>query len=288
MEYPAQGRKSLKRRMLSEARDLADEDTHGAQPNQLLACPFSKLDGNRYHGCLKFELRRVKDVKQHISRKHSTPEFYCPRCWHTFPDRVRRDEHVRVASCEMKPAPPFEGISDQQREQLKRTVNRGATTVQQWYDVWDILFPGKDRPSSIYLGNFMEETLGYIRNRCQDGTLEARLSTLRNRHGEAVGTELAKDVVTVVSDWFHAVIDNTHAGCESGPVETDDTFSQSDTSSSITSLSDLDFLPEGVNVRSWPMTEASPMYGFEPGGLLMPETSYQGLLESWDLEDIGT
>lgn len=272
--------------MLSETRDLADEDTHGAQPKQLLACPFSKLDGNRYYGCLKFELRRVKDVKQHIMRKHLTPDFYCPRCYHTFPDRVRRDKHVRVALCETQPAPPFEGISDEQREQLKRTVNRGADMEQQWYDVWKILFPGKDKPSSIYLGNFMEETLGYIRNRCQDENLEARLSILRKRHGDAVDTELIKDVITVVWEWFHAVIDNTHAGCESGPVETD-TASQSDTSSSTTSLSDRDFLHESVNDgSSWlPLTELYPLYEFEPGGLLMPETSYQGFLDSWDLED---
>ncbi|KAH8757910.1 hypothetical protein F5883DRAFT_683071 [Diaporthe sp. PMI_573] len=284
LEYPTQGRKSPKRRMLSETRDLADEDTHGAQPNQLLACPFSKLDGNRYHACRKFELRRVKDVKQHISRKHFRPEFYCPRCGHTFPDRVRQDEHIRVASCDMQPAPLFEGITDEQRELLKRTVNRGASTRQQWFDVWDILFPDKDRPSSIYLGNFMEETLGYIRNRCQDGNLEARLSTLRNRHGEAVDTELVKDVVTVVWDWFHTVIDNTHAGCESGPVEAD-TSSQSDTSSSTTSISDLDILHEGVNVgRPWHLTDVPHMYGFEPGGL-WPETSYQDFLDIWDLED---
>lgn len=270
--------------MLSEARDLADEDAHGAQPKQLLACPFSKLDGNRYYGCLKFELRRVKDVKQHIVRKHLTPEFYCPRCYRTFPDRSRRDKHGRAALCETQPAPRFEGISDEQREKLKRTVNRGADTVQQWHDVWEILFPGKDKPSSIYLGNFMEETLGYIRNRCQDGKLEARLSTLRNRHGDAVNTELVKDVVTIVWDWFHAVIDNTHTGCESGPVETD-TSSQSDTSSSTTSLSDRDFLHESANVDcSWPLTEFDTGYGFEPGGLLMPETSYQGLLDGWSLE----
>lgn len=274
--------------MLSEARDLADKDTLRPHPSQPLACPFSKLDGNRYYGCLKFELRRVKDVKQHISRKHSTPEFYCSRCWDTFPDRVRRDKHVKVALCETQPEPLFEGISDEQREQLKRTGKRGASTVQQWYGIWDILFPGKDRPRSIYLENFMEETLGYIRKRCQDGNLEARLNALRNRHGDAVDKELVKDVITVVWDCFHAVIDNTHAGCELGPVETD-TSSQSDTSSSTTSLSDCNFPHESVNDgSSWPLTEFDPLYSFEPGGLFLPETPYQGFLGSWDMENVST
>ncbi|KAH8761561.1 hypothetical protein F5883DRAFT_125404 [Diaporthe sp. PMI_573] len=99
LEYPTQGRKSPKRRMLSETRDLADEDTHGAQPNKLLACPFSKLDGNRYHACRKFELRRVKDVKQHISRKHFRPEFYCPRCGHTLQQQASMEESEFAGQC---------------------------------------------------------------------------------------------------------------------------------------------------------------------------------------------
>ncbi|KAH8752210.1 hypothetical protein F5883DRAFT_576574, partial [Diaporthe sp. PMI_573] len=156
---PIQGHRSQKKRKLSGRGNLADEET------PQLACPFSKLDGGRYYECLKFKLHRVRDVKQHIARRHRGPEFYCARCWQTFPDRSEQDEHMRTVVCATKPKPLFEGISDSQRNQLARSADRGATPEQQWYSIWEILFPGKQKPSSIYLGNFMEETLSHIGKR---------------------------------------------------------------------------------------------------------------------------
>ena len=70
--------------------------------------------------------------------------------------------------CPIKAKPVFEGISEEQKYKLKRGGNRGATPQQQWFGIWDILFPSEPRPTSIYLGNFMEETLSYIGNRCQN------------------------------------------------------------------------------------------------------------------------
>lgn len=240
---PAQGRKSPKRRMMSEGRDLAEEET------PLLACPFLKLDGNRYHGCLKFELHRVKDVKQHISRKHMNPEFYCARCGRTFPDRDKQDDHARGTICPRKAKPIFEGISEEQKYKLRRSGNRGATPQQQWFEIWDILFPSEPRPSSIYLGNFMEETLSYIRKRCQNedwgGTL---LETLREKH-RGVNAELAQDIMTVTLDLFCSIIDTTPPGCESRIAETE-TSSYSDSVSSSVSTADLDSLHEGLEL-SW-------------------------------------
>lgn len=286
---PAQGPKSQKRRMVSEGKESADEDTHGTQPTQLLACPFSKLDGNRYHGCLKFELRRPKDVKQHISRKHLSPEFYCARCWQIFPDRGKQDDHARVAVCAVQPKPLFEGISDEQKYRLKRSGGRGATPEQQWFDIWDILFPGKQKPSSIYLGNVMEETLSYIRNRCQGEDLENMISTIRERRGEVVDAELVKDVVAVALDWFHKVIDSTPAGCESGPVETDSS-SISDTSSSSASIHDLEFRFEGSNSElPWSVVGFPSTNDLGPVGPAMTEfTPYHELKEGLHLEHLFT
>lgn len=232
----------------------------------MLACPFWKLDGNRHFGCLKFELRRPKDMKQHISRKHLSPEFYCARCWHTFPDRGKQDEHARTAFCAIQPKPTFQGISDEQKDLLRRSGNRGATPEQQWYDVWDILFPGKQRPSSIYLGNFMEETLGYIQNRCRNEDWENMSSILRKTRGELLDPELVKDVVTVALDWFQTFVDTAPGGCESGSVDPD-TLSQSDASSSSGSTSgstlDPEFLHEGPLDCPWPFAEFPSTYDFE-------------------------
>lgn len=257
--------------MVSEGRDLVDEDRHGPQ-TQLLACPFSKLDGNRYYGCLKFELRRMKDVKQHISRKHLSPEFYCPRCWQTFPDRGKRDEHARVVSCANQTKPFFLGVSDEQRDQLKRSTGRGATTEKQWYDVWQILFQDKPKPSSVYRGNFMEETLSYFRTRCQKEDFETILSNLGKRRSEVVDARLIRDVVDVVLDWFFVIIDNPPAVCEFGPVEMD-IFSHSDTSSPSAPILDFDFQHDGLNLEwPWPLDFPSlHVDGLESVGSEIPE-----------------
>lgn len=273
--------------MIPEGKDSAEEDTHGPQPTQLLACPFSKLDGNRYHGCLKFELRRVKDVKQHISRKHLSPEFYCARCWHTFPDRGKQDEHARTAACAIQPKPLFEGISDMQNDRIKRSGSRGATPEQQWFDIWDILFPGQQRPSSIYLGNVMEETLSYIRNRCHGEDLDTMVTTLRERRGEVVDKGLVKDVLAVALDWFHTVIDNTPAGCESGPVETDSSPLSDTSSSSASSIPDADFLfDDGNSELSWSVVEfpSTDDLGSVGSGTSMEGTPYPEFEEIWHLD----
>lgn len=227
----------------------------------------------------------MKDVKQHISRKHLSPEFYCARCWHTFPDRGKQDEHTRMAGCEIQPKPLFEGISDVQKDRLKRSGGRGATPEQQWFDIWDILFPEKQRPSSIYLGNFMEETLSYIRNRCQGEDLETMISTLRERRGEVVDVGLVKDVVAVALDWFHSVIDNTPAGYESRPVETDSSSLSDTSSSSASSIPDLEYLFEGGNSEwSWPGVEFPSTDDLGLVGSAIAETPYHELEEGWHLE----
>lgn len=226
--------------MMFEGRDLTEEE------KPLLACPFSKLDGNRYHGCLKFELRRVKDVKQHISRKHMSPEFYCARCGQTFSDRDKQDEHTRMVSCPIKAKPIFEGISEEQKYMLKRSGGRGVTSQDQWFEIWDILFPSEPRPVSIYLGNFMEETLSYIIKRCQNDNWRGMvLEALSERHG-GVDPGLMEDVVDITLDLFRSTIDTTPAGCESGVSATEPLSHLYPVSPSV-STSDLDSSNEDAN-----------------------------------------
>jgi hypothetical protein len=79
-----------------------------------LACPFSKKDLYVYRECTKFGFKRARDVKQHLKRNHS-PE-----------------------------------VAEPIRLRLQKPSSRG-TREQQWYEVFDILFPGHlSRPSSPY------------------------------------------------------------------------------------------------------------------------------------------
>jgi hypothetical protein len=129
-----------------------------------LACPFYKKDRYKHLNCLKkFELKRIRDVKQHLGRKHRQPQYYCPSCWEVFDSATGRDPHVALRTCEPRDRPEFEGVSDVQKEKLSKRVDSAASEEQQWFSVWDILFDAP-RPTSAYLGNEIEEVASMLRD----------------------------------------------------------------------------------------------------------------------------
>ncbi|KAK1750092.1 hypothetical protein QBC47DRAFT_394584 [Echria macrotheca] len=122
------------------------------KPGYNFACPFLKKDPSKYLSCCAYTLSRIRDVKQHLGRKHSMP-IYCPRCIATFSDEIKRDTHVRQSNCTERPlhARP-DGISEAQKTQLARRPPANSTAWEQWYGVFEILFPGHPtRPDSPYL-----------------------------------------------------------------------------------------------------------------------------------------
>lgn len=115
-----------------------------------LACPFLKKDSTHHGDCSKYRLKRIRDVKQHLARKHQMP-MYCPLCMVTFPDEDHRDAHVRNASCAPSQKGKPEGITEGQKRALSRKAPANQSSEDQWYGMWDILFPGHPRPSSPYI-----------------------------------------------------------------------------------------------------------------------------------------
>jgi len=137
----------------------------GKTPLPVLACPFYKLDPTQFRDCRHFVLRRAKDIKQHISRKHRSPEFCCDRCFTIFSTSEARAKHLRGQSlCGVKDRAPLRWISDVQIQKLGKNINRGKSIVEQWYDIWDIVFPCEPRPKSIYLSNGLEDRMRRVRN----------------------------------------------------------------------------------------------------------------------------
>ncbi|KAH7122176.1 hypothetical protein B0J13DRAFT_157315 [Dactylonectria estremocensis] len=128
----------------------------------LLACPFYKKDGQKYHDCLKYELKRVKDVKQHICRKHTKDEFSCPSCSNGFSTKEAQDRHESRCQGDLEPRPG--STSAWQRRELNVTNIRGCSTEEQWFSTWDTVFPGQPRPKSCYLGNNLQEMMTQIRD----------------------------------------------------------------------------------------------------------------------------
>ncbi|KAI5457045.1 hypothetical protein BGZ63DRAFT_82624 [Mariannaea sp. PMI_226] len=140
-------------------------EMRGEKPQKfLLACPFFRKDVQKYRNCMKFMLHRVKDVKQHLQRHHMKPDFYCARCFKVFATSQARDQHSRDIQCPCKEGPKFDGISEQQQKRLSRNSNRGRDIDVQWFEMWDIIFPGHARPRTCYLGDYGEEFVSHLRS----------------------------------------------------------------------------------------------------------------------------
>ncbi|KAK7224614.1 hypothetical protein V2G26_012617 [Clonostachys chloroleuca] len=129
------------------------------------ACPFFRHDPLGNMNCLKLKLKRIRDVKQHIQRRHNNSGNYCQKCWESFPSRRKKEEHLSSDSCE-----PIDqslsvkkgGISAEAQEKLKHRAQRSKSGDEQWYDVYDIVFKGQQGPdrSSLepQLGTLIMET----------------------------------------------------------------------------------------------------------------------------------
>lgn len=128
----------------------------------IFACPFYKEDPLKHLQCLRIELKRIKDVKQHLNRKHRQPSYYCPTCWMVFDQPTDRDIHISQRGCSLQDQVNYEGISEDQSRQLTRKVDRRLSEEQQWFSVWDIVFPDVPCPESAYLGNQIEESMAMI------------------------------------------------------------------------------------------------------------------------------
>ncbi|KAI0414737.1 hypothetical protein F5X98DRAFT_389623 [Xylaria grammica] len=121
-----------------------------AAEQSLLACPFLLKSHKNHSQCAKYRLRRIQDVKQHLRRHHLRPP-YCPTCNGTFKNEEERDCHVRKRECEARTPVEPDGISEDQQNILKRRRNSKDSLEEQWYFIWETVFPNTTRPDSVYL-----------------------------------------------------------------------------------------------------------------------------------------
>src|SRR6201999_263357 len=74
------------------------------------ACPFWKKDARRYRDCCK-GISRIRDVKQHLYRKHMLPSR-CFICGSIFSSQIELFEHQQSAQpCPRRSLPPIDGLS---------------------------------------------------------------------------------------------------------------------------------------------------------------------------------
>ncbi|KAI4869854.1 hypothetical protein F4820DRAFT_342101 [Hypoxylon rubiginosum] len=128
-----------------------------------LACPYAKKDPIRYRDCYSYDLSRVRDVKQHLMRCHSKP-LYCPTCNDTFEDEDEKDAHIRSRACPPRPSIVIEGMSENQKKELRKRVSAKMQEDQQWFAVFDILFHPHPRPRTPYRDKELSEDLNVFQD----------------------------------------------------------------------------------------------------------------------------
>ena len=135
------------------------KEYHRTGVSLFFACPYYKKNNIKHRGCLRnFQLRRIKDVKQHLYRKHRQVQF-CPICGEEFDTKAKQSTHIRAQSCQRQDFNEPEGISEDHEQKITLRVDRKANPIQQWHSVWDIIFPGEEYPSSVYVNDLEIETL---------------------------------------------------------------------------------------------------------------------------------
>ncbi|KAJ2906405.1 hypothetical protein MKZ38_001765 [Zalerion maritima] len=133
------------------------------EPTRGFACIFYRHHPGRYSRCRRYSMQRARDVKQHLLRHHCRPH-YCPRCGDIFEEEGSKDRHIRDAKCERHDVAQHDGITADQRKALS-TRRAPANEREYWFMLWDITFPGKDRPDPalVFVGGAYEESMFIMR-----------------------------------------------------------------------------------------------------------------------------
>ncbi|KAL1303017.1 hypothetical protein AAFC00_003330 [Neodothiora populina] len=115
-----------------------------------LACPFYKIDPKKYANCRVLKMTAVNYVKQHLWRCHLQP-LHCRSCYQNFENEEDLTQHEKLRICDRLPWRQVEGISPDKRHRLKIRGSAKNSIEENWFLVFDILFPESGRPSSPYV-----------------------------------------------------------------------------------------------------------------------------------------
>ncbi|KAH8896352.1 hypothetical protein GQ53DRAFT_761270 [Thozetella sp. PMI_491] len=201
-----------------------NSDRHlGKRKQDFGACPFYKSDCQMHAKCLRYELRRPKDVRQHIYRKHSQLRLRCLRCtprldntWDSGKNSytyINLDDYHNE-SVETLRAPK---VSDCQILKLKQYISGVKSPEDQWYDIWDILFPGENQPRSAYVGGYFEQPIERIRC-CWAAQASSIIDkTTQEEIGRTVTDADRRWIDRIVASFLHEFEIDTTKGMDKSP-----------------------------------------------------------------------
>lgn len=164
----------------SKRRKISTEKEDPNATGLSLACPYYKRDRFRHSKCLFFDLTKISYVKQHLRRHHMQPH-YCPLCGQSFNKLEDQRAHIRLLQCARRDFEEPDGINEDQSKKLESRVNRKWSLEQQWFSIWDIVFPGVERPQSPYTEGPIHEILSSLRQFLRERGPEIVVENLRSR-----------------------------------------------------------------------------------------------------------
>lgn len=142
--------------------DSDDGETVVVKKTRLFACPFY-VRNNTYTNCVtRHHLKNINEVKEHLCWEHRRPMF-CPVCKDEFPSSRDRDAHIRLRICRDNGKTPPDGITDCQDEQLNRDEESPLSEDSRWFQLWDVVFPGTERPPSTFYTGEREASVSKFR-----------------------------------------------------------------------------------------------------------------------------
>lgn len=153
--WPDQNRKRPKLMQSSDqlevvhTSDFEDGETVLVNKASFFACPFY-IRNDKHTKCVtRNHLHSIEEVKEHVCWEHRRPMF-CPVCKEEFPSGRDRDAHIRLRICQSNDTDTPEGVTDDQEEQLTKEGELLMSEDLRWFQIWDIIFPHIERPSSTF------------------------------------------------------------------------------------------------------------------------------------------
>ncbi|KAK4198012.1 hypothetical protein QBC40DRAFT_256550 [Triangularia verruculosa] len=110
---------------------------------------------NKDRDCGTCIFRDTSVLRKHLLSVHIQP-WFCVTCKAVFNDQDKRDDHVRLRSCQENDLPDPPGLTTEQQTLLRQ---RGAAAVchgtvspeaRRWFWFWETCFPGVRRPDGPY------------------------------------------------------------------------------------------------------------------------------------------
>jgi len=203
--------------------DAPSQPVSHLDENKLFACPFYKLDPEIYRDCRRFGISRVKDVKLHLQRKHSSAGSCGQSCEPTGAHRhLPGNQAPGHEQCEGQDCAVSSSISQRQWERLgQKYQSRRKPVDEQWKDIWRILFPWREPPQSVYLESDTKEMLPRLREFWSRRRQDITNKTIQ-QSGPLYGRDCATDVFDHVIELFLSEFEAESKGTPSGVFDSSD------------------------------------------------------------------